>query len=589
MNTRVKENSYKALFFMSAVLSIRAVITIFVFLFLKGLPAFQKIGFFKFVFGGVWNSNSADIFAEELVGTYGILTMIVGSIFATVGALIVGGTLGFFTAVFLAKFCPEKLKKVLSSMINLLAGIPSVIYGFIGMKLILPLLGNFSPNGDGSGLLATSIILGIMIMPTIVALSKTALDAVPQFYYEGARALGATHDGAVFKVMVPSAKSGIIASFILGIGRAIGETMAVVMVAGNSATMPNGFFGSFRTLTANVVLEMGYAGEVQMSALIATGVILLIFVVIINVLFNLVKGNGKKASGHAKFNVFANVSTKLKFSKIGEVMGYICAGFSVVSLITIIGFVLGKGLPFINMQFLFSEFEYGGAITIFPSIIATLMLILLCVIIAIPLGVMTAIYLNEYTKRGSRMVKLVRSAVEILAGIPSIVYGLFGMIFFCNFLGLGTSIIAGALTVSIMLLPTIVRATEESLKAVPDSFREGSLALGAGKLRTVFKVVLPSALPGILSAVILSIGRVVSESAPLIYTMGASLKPLPQNGFMSSGTTLAVALYKLAGEGLHVNEAYATASVLIFIILTLNALSSMLVKLIQRKQIGDKK
>lgn len=173
--------------------------------------------------------------------------------------------------------------------------------------------------------------------------------------------------------------------------------------------------------------------------------------------------------------------------------------------------------------------------------------------------------------------------MEILSGIPSIVYGLFGMIFFCGVLNLGTSILAGALTVSIMLLPTIVRATEESLKAVPDSYREGSLALGAGKLRTIIKVVLPSALPGIMSAVILSIGRVVSESAPLVFTMGASLKPLPKNGFLSGGTSLAVALYKLAGEGLHVNEAYATACVLIFIVLVLNALSSLIEKLLSKK------
>lgn len=583
MNTsKAKENSFRILFMMTAIISIFAVIAIFVFLFLKGLPAFQKIGFLEFIFGDVWNSNSTDTFVEELTGQYGILTMIVGTIFSTVGALLVGGVLGFFTAVFLARFCPKRLKKTITALINLLAGIPSVVYGFFGMKVLLPLLGNFSPNGDGSGLLATSLILGIMILPTIVALSKTAIEAVPDSYYEGARALGANKEQAVYRVLVPAAKSGILASFILGIGRAIGETMAVVMVAGNSATVPNGLFASFRTLTANVVLEMGYAGEVQMSALIATGVVLLFFIVIINMMFNLAL-NRKRKTTPKKPMVTSYVSGKLKLEKVYKVFGYVSVSIATFSLLAIVGFILVKGIPYINSEFLFSDFTYGGAVTIFPSIVATIMLVFLCIVIALPIGIMTAIYLNEYTKRGNKLVKIIRSAVEILSGIPSIVYGLFGMIFFCGVLNLGTSILAGALTVSIMLLPTIVRATEESLKAVPDSYREGSLALGAGKLRTIIKVVLPSALPGIMSAVILSIGRVVSESAPLVFTMGASLKPLPKNGFLSGGTSLAVALYKLAGEGLHVNEAYATACVLIFIVLVLNALSSLIEKLLSKK------
>ncbi len=588
MKIKIKENFTKALFMAAAIISIIAVLAIFAFLFLKGVPAFSKIGFFKFIFGSTWNSNSNDTFTSPLVGGYGILSMIMGSIFATVGALIVGGTTGYFTAIFLAKFCPKRLKKVLTSLVNLLAGIPSVVYGFFGLKILLPLLGTFSPTGDGSGLLSVSIILGIMILPTIVALSKTSIESVPNSYYEGARAIGNSHEQAVFRAVVPAAKSGITASFVLGIGRAVGETMAVVMVAGNSVTVPSSLFGSFRTMTANVVLEMGYAGEVQMSALIATGVVLLALIVVINLLFNLIlnKSGKREAKSCNLFGFLSPLAEKLqkiKVEKVGKVFSMVTTFFAVSSLITVIVFVLVNGLPHLSWSFLTSDFEYGGAVTIFPSIVATLMLIFVCIIIAIPLGIMTAIYLNEYTKRGSKMVKLVRSAVETLAGIPSIVYGLFGMIFFSNFLGLGTSIIAGAFTVSIMILPVVVRSTEESLVAVPDSFREGSLALGAGKLRTIFKVVLPSALPGILSAVILSIGRVVSESAPLVFTMGASLKPLPTNGFLGSGTTLAVALYKLAGEGLHINEAYATACVLIVMVLSLNLLSSFTVKCLQKR------
>ncbi len=616
MRNLYKEKAAKGLFLLTAVFAILAVIAIFVFLFIESFPALSQIGFFEFVFGTEWNPNTEDLFSGDYSGSYGIFNMIIGSIYATVGALIIGGTLGYFTAVFLAKFCPKKLKKPLHALVNLLAGIPSVVYGFFAIQVILPALGVFSVNGSGTGLLSVSIVLGIMIVPTIVALSKTGIEAVPESYYQGARAMGVSHEKAIFGTVVPAAKSSIVASFILGIGRAVGETMAVIMVAGNSVNIPDGLFGSFRTLTANIVLEMGYAGELQLGALISTGVVLLFFVLAINVLFNLVAKKDRSKDRNTKLPLFLKtihakmhiadikagvqklvyrvklgiyyVTDRINTARIGKYTAASLTTITTMFLLGIITFILVKGLPYITWDFLTSDYEYGGAISIFPSIVSTLMLVFLSIVIAVPLGIMTAIYLNEYTKAGNKLVKFIRSAIEILAGIPSIVYGLFGMIFFCGICGLGTSIAAGAFTVSIMILPTIVRSTEESLMSVPDSFREGSLALGAGKLRTIFKVVLPSALPGILSAVILSIGRVVAESAPLMFTMGASLKPLGTDGFLSSGTSLAVALYKLAGEGLYLNEAYATACVLIIIVLALNALSSFVVKALQKKQTGVK-
>ncbi|MEG2159540.1 MAG: phosphate ABC transporter permease subunit PstC, partial [Clostridia bacterium] len=325
---------------------------------------------------------------QPLVGKYGIFTMIVGTIFATVGAIAVGGTLGYFTAIYLAKFCPKRLKKALNAFINLLAGIPSVVYGFFGMKVLLPALGGLSSNGSGGGLLAVSLILGIMILPTIVALSKTSIEAVPESYYEGARALGVSHEQAIFKAIVPAARSGIVASFILGIGRALGETMAVVMVAGNSVTIPNGLFSSFRTMTANIVLEMGYAGEVQMSALIATGVVLLFFIVVVNLLFHLISSNSEKENKTKKSSrrYFEVNFSRLKTEKIGKVLSVVATSIATISLLTVVGFILINGLPYINWTFLSSEFEYGGAVTIFPSIVATLMLIVLCIALAIPLS-----------------------------------------------------------------------------------------------------------------------------------------------------------------------------------------------------------
>ncbi len=584
---KAKEKFFRILFALAATLCIVAVIAIFAFLIIRSLPTFRRIGFLNFVFGKEWKPNVDDGFTGEIKGKYGVFKMIIGTIAATIGSVTVGGLLGFFTAVFLSAFCPKKLKGIFGAIINLLAGIPSVVFGFFGMTVLLPLLGNFSDTGSGSGLLAVSLVLGLMILPTVTSLSRTSIDAVPSGYYEGARALGATHEQAVFRAVVPAAKSGIVASIILGVGRAVGETMAVIMVAGNVVEYPKGLFQSFRVLTTNIVMEMGYAGDLQLGALIATGVVLLIFILIINALTSLASG-GKKDRNCKKRSIepLAKLFHIIKIEKIGKVVAFVSAGIAVLGLLSILVFVSVKGIPHLSAQLLFGKYSVRS-VSILPSIVATLLTVLISLIVAAPIGVFTAVFLNEYTKRGSKAVKVIRAAIDILSGIPSIVYALFGMVTFVVWLGGKQSILAGSLTIAIMLLPTVVRSTEESLKSVPDGLREGSLALGAGKVRTVFKVVLPSALPGIASAIILAMGRVVSESAPFIYTMGNSLKGMPA-GVTDSGTTLAVALYRLAGEGRFVNQAYATAFVLIVVVLSLNAIADLITKKLDKKLKGSK-
>lgn len=584
---KAKEKFFKILFALAAILCIVAVIAIFAFLIIRSLPTFRRIGFLNFVFGKEWKPNVDDGFTGEIKGKYGVFKMIIGTIAATIGSVTVGGLLGFFTAVFLSAFCPKKLKGIFGAIINLLAGIPSVVFGFFGMTVLLPLLGNFSDTGSGSGLLAVSLVLGLMILPTVTSLSRTSIDAVPSGYYEGARALGATHEQAVFRAVVPAAKSGIVASIILGVGRAVGETMAVIMVAGNVVEYPKGLFQSFRVLTTNIVMEMGYAGDLQLGALIATGVVLLIFILIINSLTGLASG-GKKDKNCKKRSIepLAKFFHIIKIEKIGKVVAFVSAGIAVLGLLSILVFVSVKGIPHLSAQLLFGKYSVRN-VSILPSIVATLLTVLISLLVAAPIGVFTAVFLNEYTKKGSKAVKVIRTAIDILSGIPSIVYALFGMVTFVVWLGGKQSILAGSLTIAIMLLPTVVRSTEESLKSVPDGLREGSLALGAGKVRTVFKVVLPSALPGIASAIILAMGRVVSESAPFIYTMGNSLKGMP-TGVTDSGTTLAVALYRLAGEGRFVNQAYATAFVLIVVVLSLNAAADLITKKLDKKLKGSK-
>jgi len=267
-----KENGMKMVFFLAALTSVLAVALICIFLFAGGLPAMAKIGFGEFIFGRKWKPGN---------NIFGIFPMIMGSICVTGVSLAIGVPIGLFTSVFMASYCPKKIYRVCQAAINLMAGIPSIVYGFFGLVLIVPLM-NTLTGKDGSTMLTASIVLAIMILPTIIAQAETSLRSVPESYYEGSLALGATKERSLFFVVLPAAKSGVIAGIVLGIGRAIGETMAVVMVAGNQTRMPAGLFKGLRTMTANIVLEMGYAADLHREALIATGVVLFVFILIIN-------------------------------------------------------------------------------------------------------------------------------------------------------------------------------------------------------------------------------------------------------------------------------------------------------------------
>ncbi len=257
----------------------------------------------------------------------------------------------------------------------------------------------------------------------------------------------------------------------------------------------------------------------------------------------------------------------------------VAAVITVGVLLSLIVYIVVMGLPHIKPS-MFSFNYTTDNLSMMPAIINTIIITLLSLVIAVPFGVFSAIYLTEYAKRGNKFVNVVRVATETLSGIPSIVYGLFGMLFFVNFLDWGYSLLAGAATISIMILPLIMRSTEEALKSVPDSYREGSFGLGAGRLRTVFKIVLPSAMPGVLAGIILAVGRIVGETAALIYTAG-TVTDMPKN-LMSSGRTLSVHMYSLAREGLHIDEAYAASVVLLIVVVLINALSSFIAKKISK-------
>jgi len=279
MKAKTRETVMRIVFMLAACLSILAVLLICMFLFANGIPAFREIGLWNFISGKLWRP-STDV--------YGILPMILGSLYVTAGALVIGVPIGILMAVFLARFCPEKLHAVLKPAVDLLAGIPSVVYGFFGLMVIVPAIRN-AFGCSGTGLLAASLMLGIMILPTIISVSEAAIRAVPDSYYEGSLALGASHERSVFRAVLPAARSGIVSAVILGVGRAVGETMAVIMVAGNQAVVPSSIIKGLRTLTANIVLEMGYAADLHRDALIATAVVLFVFILIINLLFSVMK------------------------------------------------------------------------------------------------------------------------------------------------------------------------------------------------------------------------------------------------------------------------------------------------------------
>lgn len=276
-----KERIMSGVFFISAFMSIVSLVLIIVFMFTNGIPVMMEYGFDEFLFGTVWRPTAS-------APRFGLLPMILGSIYVTIGATLIGVPIGILTAIFMAEFCPKGLYKILKPGVSLMASIPSIVYGFFALQLLVPIVRN-NIGGNGYSMLTAMLLLSIMILPTVIELSESAIRAVPRSYYNGSVALGATHERSIFKVILPAASSGVISSIVLGIGRAIGETMAVVLVAGNQPLVPNSLLSGVRTLTTNIVLEMSYAAGDHRQALIATGVILFVFILIINSVFIIIK------------------------------------------------------------------------------------------------------------------------------------------------------------------------------------------------------------------------------------------------------------------------------------------------------------
>ena len=556
---QVCEKAIRTIWFCTAIFAAIAIFFIFIFLVRNSYPIFEEVGVWNFITGDLWNPTGTP-------PSYGIYRLIAGTLLVTLGAMTIAIPLGIASAVFIAELAPPRVRAVVKPAIELLAGIPSVVYGFFGLVILTDQIRIVFDVASGETWLAGSILLGIMALPTIVSISEDAIRTVPRGYREGSLALGATHWQTITGTVIPAALSGITAAIILGMGRAIGETMAVIMVTGNAGIVPEPLWdvlSPVRTLTGTLGIEMGEVavGSTHYHALFGVAVVLLAITLAINLLargilqrlserhtataMRRVKSSKAKPYTRAALGIGVlgllaaatgalvaivaavalpaaeyvrhRVSPKMR-QKVAFTFLYASTGIVLLFLGTILFDIVYNGAPALSWEFLtLPPSDLGRAGGIGPAILGTLLLVGGAILFALPIGIGAAIYLHEYTRSG-RITRIIRAGVDLLGGTPSIVFGLFGFAFLVLYLNLGVSLLAGQITLGLMILPTIIRTTEEALGSVPDDVREGSLALGATHWQTIWRVVLPPAVPGILTGTILSIGRAAGETAPILFT-----------------------------------------------------------------------
>lgn len=615
--TRLKELALKNLFLTCACVAVLAVILIFVFTFWKAIPVITDIGLGEF-FGLTWAPTE---------GRYGILALLAGSGIVTVGSLAIGVPLAVGCAVFLTEIAGKRLAGIVSTAVDLLAGVPSVVYGFFGLVILRPLVAGLT-GGLGFGALTVWLVLAIMIVPTITTLTMDALRSIPMGIREASFAMGATRWQTIYKVVLPAAKMGIVNAVVLGMGRAIGETMAVLMVVGNAPVIPGGIASPLSTITSQIALDMGYSSGLHRSALFGMGVVLFIISASLVGIVRAVSSARESGRGHsrrrrAKAADRAVVAGGVNFdhaeapaehapaqtltaddvtpvtgavtearegsrarikrllaegakgggnkNRTNDLMLGVFRAAGIVTaavLVVIIAFVAVNGLPVMSLDFIFGWPEgvnaEGG---IFPTIVSTLYVTALAMLICAPIAVLAAVYLAEYAKQG-RLVTFIRYAADTLSSVPSIVMGLFGYAMFVEAMGFGLSMLSAALALALMMMPIVMRTTEEAIRAVPRYIRWGAYGLGATKWQVVSKIVLPSAFPRIATGIVLAIGRAIGETAVVLYTMGQAIN-LPLTP-LDSGRPMTIHLYQLANEGINMQAAYGTALLLMLMILAFN-------------------
>ena len=626
----VREKIIQSVWLCTALISAAAVVFILGYLIYTALPAFAEVGISGFLFNTDWNPTGTS-------PSYGIAALIIDTLLVTLGALIFAVPLGLATAVYLSYLAPPKLRDAVKPVIELLAGIPSVVYGFFGMVVLCNFLRPTLDIPSGFSWLAASVILGIMALPTIVSVSEDALFAVPKDYREASLGLGTTYWHTISRVLLPAAASGISAAIVLGMGRAIGETMAVMMVAGNAAIIPEPIWNVLspvRTLTATLGIEMAEVatGSMHYYALFGVAVILLLITLFVNLASSWIikrMQNGQAAAASHRSLISDETKSRIRLgliavagvlfvwflvaalgilpagliaaaaaawyfgrSRVSHIIAekssfcliYVCTAAVIGILAVILWDIFANGLPAISWEFLTEgPRDLGRAGGIYPAIIGTLQLVGGAILLALPVGIGAAVYLIEYA-RENLLTRALRTGNDLLNGTPSIVFGLFGFAFFVIFLNWGICMLAGQICLALMILPTIVRTTEEALRAVPGSLREASLGLGATKWQTIRKVVLPSAAPGILTGAILSIGRAAGETAPIMFTAVVFTKRFVTPDVFDPVMALPFHLYVLSTSvpGATTQQ-YGTAVVLIVLVMTIYLAAIFLRRHFQQK------
>lgn len=622
--TRMKEAALRNLFLACACVAVLAVVLIFVFTFWKAAPVLTQIGLGEFL-SLDWAPTS---------GHYGTLALLAGSAIVTVGSLAIGVPLAVGCAVFLTEIAGRKVAGVVGTAVDLLAGVPSVVFGFFGLVVLRPLVAG-ATGGLGFGALTVWLVLAVMIVPTITTLTMDALRSIPMGIREASFAMGATRWQTIYKVVLPAARMGIVNAVVLGMGRAIGETMAVLMVVGNAPVIPAGIASPLSTLTSQIALDMGYSSGLHRSALFGMGVVLFLISAALVGIVRMVSAEregaprrGRRRVGGATAGAETQAApqgkaatAQVSVAKPGTPAGAAAAAaaaadpapavaptaaaegsrariqrllasgagkgankgrvndvmlgvFRAAGILTscvlalIIAFVAVNGLPVMSLDFVFGwphgVNAEGG---IFPTIVSTLYVTALAMLICTPVAVLAAVYLAEYAKQG-RLVTFIRYAADTLSSVPSIVMGLFGYAMFVEAMGLGLSMLSAALALALMMLPIVMRTTEEAIRAVPRYIRWGAYGLGATKWQVVSKIVLPSAFPRIATGIVLAIGRAIGETAVVLYTMGQAIN-LPVTP-LDSGRPMTIHLYQLANEGINMQAAYGTALLLMVMILAFN-------------------
>jgi phosphate transport system permease protein len=596
-----KEKSILALLFASASIAI-VISAAIIYTLIEGSFSFfidPRVNILEFIFGTRWVPNGTN-------PSFGILPLLSGTALIAGGALLIGAPIGIGSALFLSEFAGKRSRSIAKPIIEVLAGIPSIVYGFFALLVISPVIRDvFGASYFNAA--SAIIVMSIMILPIIVSISDDSMKSVPNHLRESSYAMGATKWETATKIVMPAASSGIIASILLGLARALGETMVVTLAAGSVAQLTFNPLSEVQTMTAYIaqVATGDIPPGVAVSAAFAVGLVLFLITYAINtiaakVVIRIKSGKiVKKKKSKKRKSIFKDIISnfliglikpfrkifslikktkeltlkiRYKKQKRGLILVGTCLLIASIFLVFLLSSIISQGISGLNLNFLTSFPSYKPDIAgIFPVLTGSIYLMLLTMLFSAPLGVGAAIYLNEIAL-DTKYTRFLRRIIQNLAGVPSIVFGLMGLTIFVRLFDFGPSLLAGSLTLTIMVLPIIIVATEEALKAVPNSFREAALGVGSSKWQTVRHHVLPNATPGIMTGIILSLSRAIGETAPILFMGALFAKTIPTSvfdGFLALPLTI---FYWTRHPKIEFHTlAASTILVLLLILLVMNA------------------